>query len=75
MYFTYADALTHFDGGVRQVAGAQGTAGICATYPQAFLQHFPGGFIDQFVGTALLMAGVLAVSDAATHRLPPAWRR
>jgi len=70
VYLTYVDALNQFDGGLRQVAGAQGTAGIWATYPQAFLSPFPGGFIDQFVGTALLMLVVLAISDA--RNAPPA---
>ena len=35
-----------------------------------FLSTFPGGFIDQFVGTALLMLVVLAISDA--RNAPPA---
>ena len=70
VYITYADALNAFDGGVRQVTGAQGTAGIWATYPQAFIAPFPAGFIDQFVGTALLMLVVLAISDA--RNAPPA---
>ena len=70
VYLTYVDALHQFDGGVRQVAGAQGTAGIWATYPQAFLAPFPAGFVDQFVGTALLMLVVLAISDA--RNAPPA---
>lgn len=69
VYLTYVDALDAFDGGIRQVTGAQGTAGIWATYPQAFLSPFPGGVIDQFVGTALLMLVVLAVSDA--RNAPP----
>ena len=42
--------------------GAQGTAGIFATYPQPFLSTM-GGFIDQVVGTALLMVG-----DPRDHR-------
>ena len=70
VYLTYMDALTVFDGGVRQVTGAQGTAGIFATYPQAFIAPFPAGFIDQFVGTGLLMLVVLAISDA--RNAPPA---
>ena len=70
VYLTYYDALNHFDGGVRQVSGPQGTAGIWATYPQAFVAPFPAGFIDQFVGTALLMLVVLAISDA--RNAPPA---
>lgn len=70
VYLTYIDALNQFDGGLRQVAGAQGTAGIWATYPQPFLAPFPAGFIDQFVGTALLMLVVLAISDG--RNAPPA---
>src|SRR5829696_6510640 len=70
VYATYYEALTAFDGGVRQVLGAQGTAGIWATYPQPFLSVFPGGIIDQFVGTAILMLVVLAISDA--RNAPPA---
>lgn len=70
VYLTYLEALNHYDGGIRQVVGAQGSAGIWATYPQAFLSTFPGGFIDQFIGTALLMLVVLAVTDA--RNAPPA---
>lgn len=70
VYLTYVDALSQFDGGVRQVTGPQATAGIWATYPQAFLAPFPAGVIDQFVGTALLMLVVLAISDA--RNAPPA---
>ena len=40
---TYREALDRFDGGVRQVGGAHGTAGILATYPQPFLSVFPAG--------------------------------
>jgi len=64
VYLTYREALTAFDGGVRQVAGAQGTAGIWATYPQQFLSTFPGGFIDQVVGTALLVAVIFGITDS-----------
>src|SRR5438128_6060576 len=63
VFVTYHEALNAFDGGVRQVAGAQGTAGIWATYPQPFLSVFPGGFIDQIVGTALLVAGIFGITD------------
>lgn len=63
VYGVYREALNHFDGGVRQVAGAHGTAGIWATYPQPFLSTFPGGFVDQVVGTALLVLLVFALID------------
>ena len=69
VYVTYVEALGAYDGGVRQVLGPQGTAGIWATYPQPFLSTFPGGFIDQVVGTALLVAVIFAVSDA--RNVPP----
>src|SRR6266567_3004149 len=63
VYATYHEALAAFDGGVRQVVGPQGTAGIWATYPQPFLSVFPGGFIDQVVGTALLFGVILGITD------------
>lgn len=61
-FFTYREALDHFDSGARQVSGPVGTAGIFATYPQAFLS-IGGGFVDQVVGTALLVLGIFAIAD------------
>ena len=69
VYVTYHEALTAFDGGMRQVTGPQGTAGIWATYPQPFLSTFPGGFIDQVVGTALLVGVIFGITD--TRNSPP----
>jgi MIP family channel proteins len=71
VYVTYRDALDAFDGGVRQIGGATGTAGIWATYPQPFLPVFPGGVIDQVVGTALLVCVIFALSDTRNFS-PPA---
>jgi MIP family channel proteins len=70
VYATYHEALAAFDGGIRQVTGAQGTAGIWATYPQAFLSRFPGGFVDQVVGTALLVGVILAITDSRNSPAP-----
>jgi MIP family channel proteins len=70
VYVTYREAFTAFDGGVRQIAGAQGTAGIFATYPQAFLSSFPGGFIDQIVGTALLVLVIFGITDRRNAPAP-----
>src|SRR5215471_4511962 len=70
VFVTYHEALNAFDGGVRQVLGAQGTAGIWATYPQAFLSVFPGGFIDQIVGTALLVGVIFAITDTRNSPAP-----
>lgn len=63
VYLTYYDALNHFDGGVRQVTGALGTAGIWATYPQPWLSTL-GGLIDQIVGTAALIMVIFALGDS-----------
>ena len=71
VYLNYQEAFTAFDGGTRQVLGAQGTAGVFATYPQPFLSTL-GGFIDQVIGTALLMATILAVTDPRNNPTP-AW--
>ena len=61
----------HFDGGVRQVIGPRATAGIFATYPQAFLT-LTGGLVDQVVGTALLVALIFAIVDPR-NVAPPGW--
>jgi len=68
-FVTYREAFNHFDGGVRQVVGPQATAGVFATYPQAFLSTVPGGLVDQIVGTALLLLLIFAISD--TKNLAP----
>jgi MIP family channel proteins len=70
VYLTYREALTAFDGGVRAVSGDLGTAGIWATYPQAYLS-IAGGFVDQVVGTALLLIGLFALVDAKNGKIPP----
>jgi MIP family channel proteins len=62
-FLTYREAFDAFDGGARQVLGSEATAFIFATYPQSFLSAFPGGFVDQVVGTALLMLGIFAITD------------
>jgi len=70
VYLTYREGLTAFDGGVRQVLGPQGTAGIFATYPQPYLTTFPGGFIDQVVGTMILVAVILGITDQRNAPAP-----
>jgi MIP family channel proteins len=69
VYVTYREALDAFDQGVRAVGGPTGTAGIWATYPQDYLS-LAGGFVDQVVGTALLVAGLFALTDAKSAALP-----
>src|SRR5262249_44933615 len=69
VFVTYHEALNAFDGGVRQVAGVQGTAGIWATYPRPFLSTL-GGFVDQVVGTALLVSVILGITDSRNSPAP-----
>ena len=69
-FFTYHEAFRAFDGGIRQVTGAHPTAGIFATYPQPYLSIF-GGFVDQVVGTALLLMLICALTDQDNFA-PPA---
>jgi MIP family channel proteins len=71
VFATYREALSAFDGGVRAIQGTTGTAGIFATYPQPYLS-IAGGFVDQVVGTMLLMAGIMAVTDQK-NVAPPAY--
>jgi MIP family channel proteins len=70
VFLVYHEALAAFDGGVRQVFGPQGTAGIWATYPQPFLSNVPGGFIDQVVGTALLVGVIFGITDSRNSPAP-----
>ena len=70
VFGTYHEALAAFDGGVRQVLGPQGTGGIWATYPQPFLSVFPGGVIDQIVGTALLVGVIFGITDNRNSPAP-----
>jgi MIP family channel proteins len=71
VYLVYHEALASFDGGVRQVLGPQGTAAIWATYPQPFLSTFPGGFVDQVVGTAILVGVIFGITDTRNSAPPP----
>lgn len=70
VYATYHEALNAFDHGVRQIAGPLGTAGIFATYPKPYLSTFPGGFVDQVVGTALLVGVIFALGDRRNFSPP-----
>ena len=67
VYFTYQEAIRAFEGDQHSLA----TAGIWATYPKDYLTTFPGGFVDQIVGTALLVMVIFAVGDARNMALPP----
>lgn len=71
VFVVYREALSNFDGGVRQITGAYATAGIWATYPQPYLSTF-GGLVDQIAGTALLVLLIFALTDEKNFA-PPAY--
>ncbi|XP_034095378.1 aquaporin-7 isoform X2 [Gymnodraco acuticeps] len=62
IYGVYYDAIHEYCGGNLTVTGELATAGIFATYPAPYLSLM-GGFIDQVLGTALLLLCLMALSD------------
>ncbi|KAJ8260806.1 hypothetical protein COCON_G00165290 [Conger conger] len=62
VFSLYYDALVHYCGGNFTVSGPRATAGIFATYPAPYLS-IPAGFLDQVVGTAMLLLCLMALSD------------
>lgn len=69
---SYYDAFAAFDNGNRVAHGAESATGmIFATYPNEFVT-ISGAFVDQVIGTALLMYAVLAVGDPKGQKIP-AW--
>ncbi len=68
VYFTYQEAIHAFERDQHTLV----TAGIWATYPKDYLSTFPGGFVDQIVGTALLVIVIFAVGDTRNMALPQA---
>jgi MIP family channel proteins len=71
-FFVYREALLDFDQGQRSVPGmgTLPTAQIFATYPAEHLSTFPGGLVDQIVGTALLIACICAITDLRNFGVP-----
>ncbi|KAG9355292.1 hypothetical protein JZ751_000130 [Albula glossodonta] len=66
----YYDAIMHFSSGQLMVTGPTATAGIFATYPAEYLSLW-GGFMDQVIGTGMLLVCVLAVGDHRNTPVPP----
>nr|XP_014349232.1 PREDICTED: aquaporin-10 isoform X2 [Latimeria chalumnae] len=57
-----SDALHEYCGGNLTVTGPKATAEIFSTYPAPYLT-LSNGFLDQVVGTAVLLIGILAIND------------
>jgi len=69
IFTAYYDSLAAFDGGVRHVTGELATAGIWATYPQPFTSTAIG-FVNEALGTAMLMGVILGVTDTRNSPAP-----
>uniref|UniRef100_A0A3Q3X967 Uncharacterized protein n=1 Tax=Mola mola TaxID=94237 RepID=A0A3Q3X967_MOLML len=66
---TLADAIQAFSGGELTVTGPTATAGIFSTFPADYLSVW-GGVVDQVIGTAALLLGVLAIGDQKNSSIP-----
>ncbi|KAM9814218.1 aquaporin-7 [Neosynchiropus ocellatus] len=62
IYAVYYEAIHNYCGGNLTVTGPMATAGIFATYPAPYLS-VPAGFVDQVLGTAMLLLCVMALFD------------
>lgn len=69
VYTLYYDAIYHYCGGNFTVSGPEATAGIFATYPAAYLSIHTG-FLDQMLGTAMLLLCLMALSDQRNQPAP-----
>ncbi|XP_062453575.1 aquaporin-10 [Rhea pennata] len=69
VYALYYDAIQNYSNGTLAVSGPRETASIFATYPADYLS-LRNGFLDQVMGTGLLVAGVLAIGDPRNNGVP-----
>ncbi|XP_032701046.1 aquaporin-10 isoform X2 [Lontra canadensis] len=68
-YAVYYDALQNYTGGNLTVTGPKETASIFATYPAPYLS-LNNGFLDQVLGTGILIVGILAITDTRNKGVP-----
>ncbi|XP_045039188.1 aquaporin-10 isoform X2 [Desmodus rotundus] len=64
-----SDALQNYTGGNLTVTGPKETASIFATYPAPYLS-LKNGFLDQVLGTGILIVGILAIVDTRNKGVP-----
>ncbi|XP_053575754.1 aquaporin-10, partial [Bombina bombina] len=68
-YALYYDAIQNYTGGNLTVFGPRETASIFCSYPASYLS-ISNGFLDQVMGTAMLMMGILAILDSQNKPVP-----
>jgi len=69
VHWVYRAAILDFGKGGLYVEGENATAGIFATYPASFVTSWDG-FVDQMIGTAILLLAVLALTDERNLMIP-----
>ncbi|NP_001188011.1 aquaporin-7 [Ictalurus punctatus] len=69
VFTLYYDAIYHFSEGNLTVFGPKATAGIFATYPAPYLS-IQAGFLDQVLGTAMLLLCLMALADKRNQPAP-----
>ncbi|XP_032447572.1 aquaporin-10 isoform X2 [Lynx canadensis] len=68
-YAVYYDALQNHTGGNLTVTGPKETASLFATYPAPYLS-LNNGFLDQVLGTGVLIVGILAILGTRNKGVP-----
>nr|QFS21928.1 aquaporin 7 [Heteropneustes fossilis] len=69
VFTLYYDAIYHYCEGNFTVFGPKATAGIFATYPAPYLS-IQAGFLDQVLGTAMLLLCLMALADKRNQPAP-----
>ncbi|NXY84006.1 AQP10 protein, partial [Alcedo cyanopectus] len=68
-YVLYYDAIQNYTNGTLATYGPRETASIFATYPADYLS-LSNGFLDQVMGTGVLILGILAIVDTRNKGVP-----
>ncbi|NWX30871.1 AQP10 protein, partial [Notiomystis cincta] len=69
VYLLYYDAIWHYSNGTLTVSGPRETASIFATYPADYVS-IGNGFLDQVIGTGVLIVGVMGIMDPRNKGVP-----
>ncbi|NWU24420.1 AQP10 protein, partial [Dyaphorophyia castanea] len=69
VYILYYDAIWHYSNGTLTVSGPRETASIFATYPADYVS-IANGFLDQVIGTGVLIVVVMGIMDSRNKGVP-----
>ncbi|NWV73691.1 AQP10 protein, partial [Dasyornis broadbenti] len=69
VYLLYYDAIWHYSNGTLTVSGPRETASIFATYPADYVS-IANGFLDQVIGTGVVILGVMGIMDTRNKGVP-----